>query len=1674
MNQDAINVSIDVKNLNFYSINLTHNGLREPLMSAQIDNATSRIVIAPVLLLQAGQTYELEFEYIGLINPTAGSDTGGLFYNAWNDSENQTRYLIATHMETGIYGTPSVFPCFDDPGFKAQFNITLIHPQSMVVLANMLEENPGQEYGNGYNITNFPLTNPMSTYLIAFAMGDFVSKQNTTNDGILFRVWSWQGMEPYLDLPLQTAIECFEALTQYTGIKFPMNKLDHLALPDFPVGGEENWGLIIYEFGQVLFDSETDTTHSKMYGIGTRCHEMTHQWFGDLVTNVWWSDIILDEGVARYFESYAPGLTYPKQAKWENEYFVQLYEEYAFIYDSGIIYDEPFYPLVGAAESFNDVFTVITYDKGGAVLRMLAATLGADNFQKGMQRYLDRYKFGNADHVQYFEVMTEIAHEANLMNWCNESLDVNQLMNNWVTQVHFPALRVSYDPIYQLYEVYQEPYLPNEYLPSGYNYTWNIPIQIISGDNNKQLIWLPADGTSCSTSPQKLTYPSIYDFIQVYNYGATTLARTKYDDPSFAQVIKLIQNQPDLLDVSTKIRLFYDEWAWVYENLTLGVQPRFDRVMQILDLFTNNSTVGSPAFNAFNGDVSFLNFLMQLFMDRYESDLLMKALSKILDTFYNVIGANWNEPTDDWNLSILQQSFLPYAVLFNVGDARQKAVDYFQQIIVACNGTTGNYTKCNPIKPDIRQAVYCGTAWSANKAIYDQLLEFLADAWVSPKSAYFDQEIISIEQGLGCLQDPNLIQTYIGFLVSHKTYDPLTYFQFNLKASDVMHEMLQTNPQFILHKSTYGFGDFLNGMTYLWSSQNRLDQLLDLNKNLSSQMSSYDQRAMNNTISNLQQVVETSQISYGSITRWLYDNLTPYGQSPWKTRLPNNFQAVSYELHLQPYFPSSYNFPAWKNFTFDGNIKVTLATLTNVSSITINSHRQIINSIQLAYENGTNIPYSGISRDYDNALLTVDLSASILTHTQIVVTIGYTGFISNQPSAGVYTNYDYLEIDGKKSWIFGTLFEDGPSTRSLAPCLDEPDYKATWHVTVDYPSDLVALGNTIEESVVTLGDGRTRVTFKQTPEMSSYLIAVAVGDFSSLRSISTVDKKLIRIWTWSGMETYAQEALTVLGSTIDFMTIYFNISLPLDKFDLLALPQFTHGGAGAMENWGLIIGDYDGILYNPDYNTISNLIEVNEIVAHETVHHWFGDLVSPKWWQYIFLNEGFASYWYIDRIAEAYPDQKDYADYARFYNQEHALLTEEAYGGQEPPIVVNEEELGNPPLGLFGNQVYDKAAAVLHMLSNTIGNNTFQAALQQYLKNFAQKNANDTDLWNIITPFAQNASITDWNGNLIDISTFMRPYTYQSLFPILKVVTSPDGTSFSYQQTPFFNNQNFTGYKWNIPIFSIMDNNDDFNWLATKNSLQFSKKFNWRVDNYGRKAYARVWYDDASWEPIYQQIKQDYKVFDPTTRAQLLGDTFALVRQNLVPWKRLLDLTLYLKNEDDLTPFSIFFTQDSQQFSSHYLAIQETLLYNFKFQPEFPLVKKYLSYILDDGQAPFSRTGHWNTDLLKPSCTSSLCYIGQAYCNSRAAELFQDFIQNCQNSNCQNSVTGTGKCNSVPPEYRSTQFCYGLKQNQSYYYIIENMVDWSLNSVSEYYFGEDTDDLLNALSCIDNKDFINK
>jgi aminopeptidase N len=132
----------------------------------------------------------------------------------------------------------------------------------------------------------------------------------------------------------------------------------------------------------------------------------------------------------------------------------------------------------------------------------------------------------------------------------------------------------------------------------------------------------------------------------------------------------------------------------------------------------------------------------------------------------------------------------------------------------------------------------------------------------------------------------------------------------------------------------------------------------------------------------------------------------------------------------------------------------------------------MINHLQVFKTNGSiEVPWNSITRDYDNAIVTINLAQPIQANTSILIVVNYTGLIDNNPGEGTYMNWDYLDFNKQKSWIFATDFEGGPSTRSLVPCYDEPHYKANWYVTVQYPTDMVALSNALEERTRNLGNG---------------------------------------------------------------------------------------------------------------------------------------------------------------------------------------------------------------------------------------------------------------------------------------------------------------------------------------------------------------------------------------------------------------------------------------------------------------------------------------------------------------------------------------------------------------------------------------------------------------------------
>ncbi|KHJ77789.1 peptidase family M1, partial [Oesophagostomum dentatum] len=193
------------------------------------------------------------------------------------------------------------------------------------------------------------------------------------------------------------------------------------------------------------------------------------------------------------------------------------------------------------------------------------------------------------------------------------------------------------------------------------------------------------------------------------------------------------------------------------------------------------------------------------------------------------------------------------------------------------------------------------------------------------------------------------------------------------------------------------------------------------------------------------------------------------------------------------------------------------------------------------------IDTSSVSHDYDNALIAIPTVRMIYPGTTYELTISYSGFMFDGPHrGGVVSNHNYYEFNGKQGWIFSTDFENGPGARTLMPCADEPAYKAVVQVTVHHSADMKALSNMMDLGMTIEKDGWAATKFAESPPMSTYLIAICVGHFSSISTISRTGV-LASAYSWTGMEKYLEYSLMVMAGTIDFMSTYFDYPYPLKK-----------------------------------------------------------------------------------------------------------------------------------------------------------------------------------------------------------------------------------------------------------------------------------------------------------------------------------------------------------------------------------------------------------------------------------------------------------------------------------------------------------------------------------------------
>ena len=300
------------------------------------------------------------------------------------------KQLFATQFES--HHAREVFPCVDEPAAKATYDVTLVTAPDLTVLGNMPVTESSEK--NGALTTTFATTPRMSSYLLAFVVGELHKKSAHTTSGVEVNVWTTPAQsEDILDFALDIATRSIDFYDKYFGVPYPLPKSDHVALPDFSSGAMENWGLITYRESCLLADPKLTPESSKRFIATVIAHELSHQWFGNLVTMQWWNDLWLNESFANMMEYVAVDALHPEWRMWED---FATGEVTAALRRDSLDGVQPVQADVNHPDEISTLFDpAIVYAKGGRLLVMVRRLIGEEAFRTGLKLYFEKFAYQN-------------------------------------------------------------------------------------------------------------------------------------------------------------------------------------------------------------------------------------------------------------------------------------------------------------------------------------------------------------------------------------------------------------------------------------------------------------------------------------------------------------------------------------------------------------------------------------------------------------------------------------------------------------------------------------------------------------------------------------------------------------------------------------------------------------------------------------------------------------------------------------------------------------------------------------------------------------------------------------------------------------------------------------------------------------------------------------------------------------------------------------------------------------------------------------------------------------------------------------------------------------------------------------------------------------------------------
>ncbi|HSX45685.1 MAG TPA: M1 family metallopeptidase [Candidatus Saccharimonadia bacterium] len=380
-------------------------------------------------------------------------------YPCFFKHDGQDKQLIATQFES--HHAREAFPCIDEPEAKATFDLTLTTPAGETVVANTPVKS--QKKSGKSLVTTFATTPRMSCYLLAFVYGEMGFKESKTQDGKLVRAYATPDNVRLLEHGLDVAVTGLEFFEEYFGVPYPLPKLDIVALPDFSVGAMENWGLITFRETAMLADPKHSSIESKQIVALVVAHELSHQWFGNLVTMKWWNDLWLNESFANLMEYRAVDALYPEWRIWET--FVANETGSAKRRDS-LADVQSIKTEVNHPDEIGSLFDPsIVYAKGGTVLHMLMRYTGEEAFRRGLKVYFDKHRYGNTEAADLWEALGQASGE-----------DISGFMADWVERPGYPLVDIDWQPGKPELKLSQKRFLNDPSAKASSDKPWQVPL----------------------------------------------------------------------------------------------------------------------------------------------------------------------------------------------------------------------------------------------------------------------------------------------------------------------------------------------------------------------------------------------------------------------------------------------------------------------------------------------------------------------------------------------------------------------------------------------------------------------------------------------------------------------------------------------------------------------------------------------------------------------------------------------------------------------------------------------------------------------------------------------------------------------------------------------------------------------------------------------------------------------------------------------------------------------------------------------------------------------------------------------------------------------------------------------------------------------------------------------